>query len=233
MNVHDSERLAGLLEVPGYIKADADELADVVVFNTCAVRENADNKLYGNLGQLTSVEAAASPACRSPSAAASRRRTAARSSGRAPWVDVVFGTHNVGSLPVLLERARIAEEAQVEILESLEVFPSTLPVATRVGLCGMGRDQRRMQQHLHVLHRAEPARDREGPAARRHSAGDRDAGRRGCHRGHAARPERELLRRRVRRPRWRSRSCCAPAAPSTASSACGSPRRIRATSPTT
>jgi tRNA-2-methylthio-N6-dimethylallyladenosine synthase len=46
---------------------------------------------------------------------------------RAPWVDVVFGTHNIGSLPVLLERARVADEAQVEILESLEVFPSTLP----------------------------------------------------------------------------------------------------------
>ena len=52
MNVHDSERLAGLLEGAGFVKADADELADVVVFNTCAVRENADNKLYGNLGQL-------------------------------------------------------------------------------------------------------------------------------------------------------------------------------------
>src|SRR4029079_19436218 len=46
---------------------------------------------------------------------------------RAPWVDVVFGTHNIGSLPVLLERARHNQEAQVEILESLEVFPSTLP----------------------------------------------------------------------------------------------------------
>jgi tRNA-2-methylthio-N6-dimethylallyladenosine synthase len=46
---------------------------------------------------------------------------------RAPWVDVVFGTHNIGSLPTLLERARVQDEAQVEILESLEVFPSTLP----------------------------------------------------------------------------------------------------------
>jgi tRNA-2-methylthio-N6-dimethylallyladenosine synthase len=46
---------------------------------------------------------------------------------RAPWVDVVFGTHNIGSLPTLLERARVGDEAQVEILESLEVFPSTLP----------------------------------------------------------------------------------------------------------
>jgi tRNA-2-methylthio-N6-dimethylallyladenosine synthase len=46
---------------------------------------------------------------------------------KAPWVDVVFGTHNIGSLPALLERARHNEEAEVEILESLEVFPSTLP----------------------------------------------------------------------------------------------------------
>src|SRR5665648_340104 len=56
MNVHDSERLSGLLESAGYIDIagipNPPETADVVVFNTCAVRENADNKLYGNLGQL-------------------------------------------------------------------------------------------------------------------------------------------------------------------------------------
>ena len=51
MNVHDSERMAGMLEAAGYVPADGAQ-ADVVVFNTCAVRENADNKLYGNLGQL-------------------------------------------------------------------------------------------------------------------------------------------------------------------------------------
>ena len=45
----------------------------------------------------------------------------------APWVDVVFGTHNIGSLPVLLERSRHNRQAELEILESLEVFPSTLP----------------------------------------------------------------------------------------------------------
>ena len=72
-------------------------------------------------------EEEATRACRSPSVAAWRRRTGRRSPQKAPWVDVVFGTHNIGSLPVLLERARVQEEAQVEILESLEVFPSTLP----------------------------------------------------------------------------------------------------------
>ena len=58
MNFHDSERLAGLLEQSGYQRAPGGEVPDVVVFNTCAVRENADNRLYGNLGHLMPVKAA-------------------------------------------------------------------------------------------------------------------------------------------------------------------------------
>ena len=128
MNVHDSERLAGLLEGAGFVKADADELADVVVFNTCAVRENADNKLYGNLGQLYATKLI-KPGMQIAVGGCLAQKDRGEIVRRAPWVDVVFGTHNMGSLPVLLERARIADEAQVEILESLEVFPSTLPSA--------------------------------------------------------------------------------------------------------
>ncbi|MET1035781.1 MAG: tRNA (N6-isopentenyl adenosine(37)-C2)-methylthiotransferase MiaB [Arthrobacter sp.] len=126
MNVHDSERMAGLLEAAGYARADDPATADVVVFNTCAVRENADNKLYGNLGLLASIKKKheglqiAVGGC----LAQKDRETILR---KAPWVDVVFGTHNVGSLPALLERARHNNEAQLEILESLDVFPSTLP----------------------------------------------------------------------------------------------------------
>src|SRR4051794_38377093 len=126
MNVHDSERLAGLMEDAGYVRAPEGDDADLVVFNTCAVRENADNKLYGNLGQLAPVKASrpgmqiAVGGC----LAQKDRDTIVR---RGPLVDVVFGTHNLGSLPALLERARHNREAQVEILESLEVFPSTLP----------------------------------------------------------------------------------------------------------
>jgi tRNA-2-methylthio-N6-dimethylallyladenosine synthase len=126
MNVHDSERLAGLLEAAGYVRAGGDLTPDVVVFNTCAVRENADNRLYGNLGHLRPVKDGhrgmqiAVGGC----LAQKDRDTIV---ARAPWVDVVFGTHNIGSLPTLLERARIADEAQVEIQESLETFPSTLP----------------------------------------------------------------------------------------------------------
>jgi tRNA-2-methylthio-N6-dimethylallyladenosine synthase len=126
MNVHDSERLSGLLEEAGYVEAPSDEQADVVVFNTCAVRENADNRLYGNLGHLAPVKATR-PGMQIAVGGCLAQKDRSEITRRAPWVDVVFGTHNIGSLPVLLERARVQDEAQVEILESLEVFPSTLP----------------------------------------------------------------------------------------------------------
>jgi len=127
MNVHDSERLSGLLEGAGYVRAeDGAAEADVVVLNTCAVRENADNRLYGNLGHLASVKAGR-PGMRIAVGGCLAQKDRGEITRRAPWVDVVFGTHNIGSLPVLLERARVQDEAQVEILESLDVFPSTLP----------------------------------------------------------------------------------------------------------
>ncbi|RYP86902.1 tRNA (N6-isopentenyl adenosine(37)-C2)-methylthiotransferase MiaB [Nocardioides guangzhouensis] len=126
MNVHDSERLTGLLEEAGYVAVPDGEPADVVVFNTCAVRENADNKLYGNLGHLAPVKARR-PGMQIAVGGCLAQKDRDTITRKAPWVDVVFGTHNIGSLPVLLERARVQEEAQVEILESLEVFPSTLP----------------------------------------------------------------------------------------------------------
>ena len=126
MNVHDSERLTGLLEEAGYVAAPADSQADVVVFNTCAVRENADNKLYGNLGHLAPVKAK-NPGMQIAVGGCLAQKDRGEITRKAPWVDVVFGTHNIGSLPALLERARVNEEAQIEILESLEVFPSTLP----------------------------------------------------------------------------------------------------------
>lgn len=126
MNVHDSERLTGLLEDAGYAAAPEGQQADVVVFNTCAVRENADNRLYGNLGHLAPVKAA-TPGMQIAVGGCLAQKDRDTITTKAPWVDVVFGTHNIGSLPALLERARVQDEAQVEILESLDVFPSTLP----------------------------------------------------------------------------------------------------------
>ena len=125
MNVHDSERLSGSLEAAGYIRADGVP-ADVVVINTCAVRENADNKLYGTLGHLAGVKRE-HEGMQIAVGGCLAQKDKSVILDKAPWVDVVFGTHNMGSLPALLERARHNGEAQLEILESLEIFPSTLP----------------------------------------------------------------------------------------------------------
>ena len=118
MNVHDSERIAGLLLDSGYVQALEGSEPDLVVFNTCAVRENADNKLYGRLSFLAPIKKLnrnfqiAVGGCMAQKDQESIIK-------RAPYVDVVFGTHNIGSLPALLERARIEEESQVEIKEAL------------------------------------------------------------------------------------------------------------------
>jgi tRNA-2-methylthio-N6-dimethylallyladenosine synthase len=126
MNVHDSERIAGLLEEAGYLPAGEDQVPDVVVFNTCAVRENADNRLYGNLGHLRPVKQQ-HPDMQIAVGGCLAQKDRGQIVDRAPWVDVVFGTHNIGSLPTLLARARHNRAAEVEILEALETFPSTLP----------------------------------------------------------------------------------------------------------
>ncbi|PIF02317.1 MAG: tRNA (N6-isopentenyl adenosine(37)-C2)-methylthiotransferase MiaB [Propionibacterium sp.] len=132
MNVHDSERIAGVLEDAGLqrVAVNPDSGmgagADVVVFNTCAVRENADNRLYGNLGHMAKIKAE-HPGMQIAVGGCMAQKDRGVIVRKAPWVDVVFGTNNLGSLPVLLERARIAQEAQVEIKESLETFPSNLP----------------------------------------------------------------------------------------------------------
>jgi len=126
MNVHDSERLSGSLESAGYVRAEQGVEPDVVVINTCAVRDNAAGKLYGTLGHLKSrkdVHEGMQIAVGGCLAQMDKDVVL----DKAPWVDVVFGTHNMGSLPSLLERARHNDEAELEILEALDVFPSTLP----------------------------------------------------------------------------------------------------------
>ena len=126
MNAHDSERLTGLLEAEGMVPAQSSDVADVVVFNTCAVRENADNKLYGNLSYFAPLKKK-NPNLQIAVGGCLAQKDKEVIVQKAPYVDVVFGTHNMGSLPVLLERARIEKAAQVEIKEALEHFPSDLP----------------------------------------------------------------------------------------------------------
>ncbi len=138
MNVHDSEHMAGLLEAAGYVRAQdvpeaaaratqaGDGGADVVIVNTCSVRENAATRLFGNLGQLAAVKRER-PGMQIAVAGCLAQQMGQGIVERAPWVDVVFGTHNIDVLPALLDRARHNAAAAVELEESLKVFPSTLP----------------------------------------------------------------------------------------------------------
>ena len=136
MNEHDSERIAGQFVADGMVEAEGTEDADVIVLNTCCIRENADNKLYGTLGHLKSLKD------RRPGleivvggCLAQKDRDGIRD--RAPFVDLVFGTHNVHRATELLARAR-AEGPLTEILEATvaddaELFPSALPARRELG----------------------------------------------------------------------------------------------------
>jgi tRNA-2-methylthio-N6-dimethylallyladenosine synthase len=130
MNEHDSERIAGLLEADGMARAEAVDDAEVVVLNTCAVRENADNRLYGSLGHLKAAKDRR-PEMRIVVAGCLAQKDRGRIQSRAPWVDVVVGTH---ALPHLLDLLRRAERdgPQMDVREFTQVFPSALPARREV-----------------------------------------------------------------------------------------------------
>jgi tRNA-2-methylthio-N6-dimethylallyladenosine synthase len=127
MNVHDSERLAGLLEADGMVAAEGVEDADVVVLNTCCIRENADNKLYGTLGHLKSIKDR-NPGMQIAVGGCLAQKDRELIQARAPQVDAVFGTHNVGRAAELLAEAAATGRPAFEILEEDAEFPSALPV---------------------------------------------------------------------------------------------------------
>jgi tRNA-2-methylthio-N6-dimethylallyladenosine synthase len=125
MNEHDSERIAGLLEVAGYARVHDPEEASVAVLNTCAIRENADNKLYGHLGRLKPIKKRTGLTIAVGGCQAEKDRNGVVE--RAPWVDVVFGTRNIDALPRLLATVEAAGVPIVEFAEQFEVHPSALP----------------------------------------------------------------------------------------------------------
>ena len=131
MNEHDSERAAGVLESMGYRPAPDPEHADLVLFNTCAIRENADNKLYGQLTALKPLKLN-DPGKTIVVGGCLAQKDQAGLAEKVPWVDVVYGTHNMGSLPRLLAQADSAALPVIEILEQTEVFPSALPARREV-----------------------------------------------------------------------------------------------------
>ncbi|HVM12745.1 MAG TPA: tRNA (N6-isopentenyl adenosine(37)-C2)-methylthiotransferase MiaB [Egibacteraceae bacterium] len=131
MNEHDSERAAGVLETMGYRPVATAEEAGLVLFNTCAIRENADNKLYGQLTGLKPLKDADPDKVVMVGGCLAQKDQHAVAE-RVPWVDVVYGTHNMGHLPELLAQADSSALPVVEILEHTEMFPSALPARREV-----------------------------------------------------------------------------------------------------
>jgi tRNA-2-methylthio-N6-dimethylallyladenosine synthase len=125
MNEHDSERMSGLMQVAGYRRVATPEEADVAILNTCAIRENADNKLYGHLGALKPIKERTGLKIAVGGCQAEKDRDGVRE--RAPWVDVVFGTRNIDALPRLVQTVEAAGVPIVEFAEQFAVHPSALP----------------------------------------------------------------------------------------------------------
>ena len=135
MNEHDSERISGLLEADGLIPAVSEEEADVIVLNTCCIRENADNRLYGALGNLKTLKSER-PNVQIAVGGCLAQKDRELIQQRAKHVDVVFGTHNVQNAVKLLKKSE-TQGPIIEILEELveedhEAFPSALPVKREV-----------------------------------------------------------------------------------------------------
>jgi len=135
MNEHDSERISGLLEADGLVPAASEEEADVIVLNTCCIRENADNRLYGALGNLKTLKAER-PNVQIAVGGCLAQKDRELIQERAKHVDVVFGTHNVQNAVKLLKKSQ-SQGPVIEILEELveednQAFPSALPVRREV-----------------------------------------------------------------------------------------------------
>lgn len=132
MNVHDSERIAGVLEQDGYVPANERQIArhdfDLVVMNTCAVRENAAERMYGTIGRWARYKHA-NPRVQIAIGGCMAQLDRERIAKRTPWVDAVFGTKSIASLPRLLDQARATGEPQIDVANDLTYFPSQLPAA--------------------------------------------------------------------------------------------------------
>ena len=200
MNVHDSERLSGLLEDAGYVRAGRRRAAPTSSSSTPARCGRTPTTSSTATSATCAPVKTANPGMQIAVGGCLAQKDRGEITRRAPWVDVVFGTHNIGSLPALLERARHNDEAQVEILESLEVFPSTLPTRRESPYAAwVSISSGCNNTCTFCIVPALRGKEKDRRPGRRPRRG-RGAGRRGRPRGHAARAERQLLRRRVRRP---------------------------------
>lgn len=118
MNLHESEKLAGLLEAAGYTLADEPESADVILFVTCCIRENAEQKVYGHIGSLKQYKAENPNVVIAVGGCMTQQKGAAEKlKKKFPFVDVIFGTHNLCDFMRLLEEKSGRKKTLIEITE--------------------------------------------------------------------------------------------------------------------
>ena len=135
MNEHDSERISGLLADEGMAETREIDEADVVVFNTCCIRENADERLYGNVGNLVNAKKER-PDLKVVVGGCLAQKDGAAMLDRAGHIDVVFGTHNMANLPGLLAESDRSGESVVEIIDETQTMPSVLPARRELPFAG-------------------------------------------------------------------------------------------------
>ena len=119
MNVHESEKIAGILSGLGYVGCDRIEDADIVVFNTCCIRENAENHAFGNIGMLKKLKQSKKDMIIAVGGCLTQQMGKAEDlHEKFPYVDIIFGTHNIHSLGDLICRKLKSRKAVIEIEES-------------------------------------------------------------------------------------------------------------------
>ena len=233
MNVHDSERMAGLLEQAGYEPTADDSDADVIVINTCSVRERAEEKLFTRLGEIRQqgLERGTRPIVAVAGCVAQQEgeQILARSSA----VDVIVGTQNIKRLPMLVEQAATRRRRHAAARRHRSARRRLVPArrrAARRSVQGLRHHHRRVQRVLRLLRRAVHARPRAHAPGRGHRRRGAAGGRRGRASRFSSSGRSSTTTRRPTTRRATSRRCSSGSTRSRASSASGSPARIRATS---
>lgn len=129
MNEHDSEVMAGILEEMGYRPAEQKEDADIILINTCCVRETAENKVYGLLGQLRKLKMNRPDLIVGVGGCMTQQEAVAQKiKNRFPYVDLIFGTRNLPQLKELIKRASVGQRTVVELLDRSSPVPEGLPI---------------------------------------------------------------------------------------------------------
>ena len=135
MNEHDSEILAGILHDKGYIKTDKQEDADIILLNTCCIRETAESKVYGMLGRLRRLKKTNPQLILGVCGCMTQQAEVAKKlRQRFPFVDLVFGTHNSHQLSELLDKVIQSRQAVLEVWPDGGLIPGELPAKRASGL---------------------------------------------------------------------------------------------------